>query len=141
MGCTNVGKSSLFNILLQSDFCKTQASDLIQRATTSPWPGTTLNLLKFPVMQPSGWLHFMRLKRLSTGKKMLAEQRRLQREKLKNTKNPEYATLIGNYFRTVKIDRDLWVKDTWDGLSRWKDKSTDNKALLRQQMKMRVGKL
>lgn len=54
VGCTNVGKSTLFNILLQSDFCKEQASDLIQRATTSIWPGTTLNLLKFPVMRPSG---------------------------------------------------------------------------------------
>lgn len=46
IGCTNVGKSSLFNALLQSDFCNTEAIDLIQRATVSPWPGTTLNLLK-----------------------------------------------------------------------------------------------
>lgn len=46
IGCTNVGKSSLFNALLHSDFCKTEAIDLIQRATVSPWPGTTLNLLK-----------------------------------------------------------------------------------------------
>lgn len=46
IGCTNVGKSSLFNVLLQSDFCKSEASDLIQKATVSPWPGTTLNLLK-----------------------------------------------------------------------------------------------
>jgi ribosome biogenesis GTPase A len=46
VGCTNVGKSTLFNALLQSDYCKVKAVDLIQRATTSPWPGTTLNLLK-----------------------------------------------------------------------------------------------
>ncbi|KAG8278392.1 nitric oxide associated protein 1 [Homalodisca vitripennis] len=46
VGCTNVGKSTLFNALLQSDYCKTKAVDLIQRATTAPWPGTTLNLLK-----------------------------------------------------------------------------------------------
>ncbi|CAG2066727.1 unnamed protein product, partial [Timema podura] len=46
IGCTNVGKSTLFNALLQSDYCKVKAVDLIQRATTSPWPGTTLNLLK-----------------------------------------------------------------------------------------------
>lgn len=44
LGCTNVGKSSLFNALINSDFCKTQAIDLVQRATVSPWPGTTLNL-------------------------------------------------------------------------------------------------
>lgn len=44
LGCTNVGKSSLFNALINSDFCKTQAIDLLERATVSPWPGTTLNL-------------------------------------------------------------------------------------------------
>ncbi|CAG7815181.1 unnamed protein product, partial [Allacma fusca] len=46
VGCTNVGKSSLFNALIGSDYCRSKASDLIQRAVTSPWPGTTLNLLK-----------------------------------------------------------------------------------------------
>lgn len=46
VGCTNVGKSTLFNTLLQSDYCKVKAGDLLQRATISPWPGTTLNLLK-----------------------------------------------------------------------------------------------
>lgn len=44
LGCTNVGKSSLFNALISSDFCKTQAIDLLERATVSAWPGTTLNL-------------------------------------------------------------------------------------------------
>ena len=44
LGCTNVGKSSLFNALINSDFCKTQAIDLLERATVSAWPGTTLNL-------------------------------------------------------------------------------------------------
>jgi septin family protein len=53
VGCTNVGKSTLFNTFLQSDLCKVQAIDLIERATTSIWPGTTLNMLKFPVMNPS----------------------------------------------------------------------------------------
>ncbi|KAH0550783.1 nitric oxide-associated protein 1 [Cotesia glomerata] len=55
IGCTNVGKSTLFNTLLQSDYCKVQAVDLIQRATVSPWPGTTLNLLKFPILNPVKW--------------------------------------------------------------------------------------
>ena len=44
LGCTNVGKSSLFNALINSDFCKTQAIDLLERATVSAWPGTNLNL-------------------------------------------------------------------------------------------------
>lgn len=33
-------------MFLRSDFCKAKAADLMKRATTSPWPGTTLNLLK-----------------------------------------------------------------------------------------------
>jgi ribosome biogenesis GTPase A len=53
LGCTNVGKSTLFNALLQSDYCKVKAVDLIQRATTSLWPGTTVNLLKVIVHQGS----------------------------------------------------------------------------------------
>ncbi|XP_014665837.1 PREDICTED: nitric oxide-associated protein 1-like isoform X2 [Priapulus caudatus] len=39
LGATNVGKSSLFNALLQSDYCQSKASDLIHRATVSMWPG------------------------------------------------------------------------------------------------------
>lgn len=27
--------------------------DLVERAATTPWPGTTISLLKFPVMNPS----------------------------------------------------------------------------------------
>ncbi|XP_063992110.1 nitric oxide-associated protein 1 [Diachasmimorpha longicaudata] len=63
IGCTNVGKSTLFNALLQSDYCKVQAVDLIQRATTSPWPGTTLNLLKFPILNPVRWRLALRAQR------------------------------------------------------------------------------
>jgi len=39
LGCTNAGKSSLFNALLSSDFCRIAARDIIQRATSSLWPG------------------------------------------------------------------------------------------------------
>lgn len=46
IGCTNAGKSTLFNLLIKSDLCKTKAINVVQRATTSNWPGTTLNLLK-----------------------------------------------------------------------------------------------
>ncbi|CAG5127638.1 unnamed protein product [Candidula unifasciata] len=52
VGTANAGKSSLFNTLLASDYCKNSARDLIQRATISAWPGTTLNLLKFPITRP-----------------------------------------------------------------------------------------
>ena len=56
VGCTNAGKSSvffyiprpfsfrtLFNAFLGSDLCKVRAVDLVERATTSVWPGTTVS--------------------------------------------------------------------------------------------------
>lgn len=39
VGSANVGKSTLFNTLLESDYCKSKASDVIHKATISPWPG------------------------------------------------------------------------------------------------------
>ncbi|KAL8613074.1 hypothetical protein ACOMHN_035015 [Nucella lapillus] len=50
VGSTNVGKSTLFNALLMSDYCKAVARGFINRATVSVWPGTTLNLLKFVIV-------------------------------------------------------------------------------------------
>lgn len=39
VGSANAGKSTLFNALLDSDFCKSKASDVVHKATISPWPG------------------------------------------------------------------------------------------------------
>ena len=39
LGCTNAGKSTLFNALLSSDFCSVDARDILKRATASIWPG------------------------------------------------------------------------------------------------------
>lgn len=39
VGLANAGKSTLFNTLLESDYCKSRASDVIHKATISPWPG------------------------------------------------------------------------------------------------------
>ncbi|GAB6024910.1 hypothetical protein CHUAL_010015 [Chamberlinius hualienensis] len=104
IGCTNVGKSTLFNALLQSDLCKAQAMDLIQRATISIWPGTTLNLLKFPVMRPAAWRVALRKKRLESWKYLLQQEQQLRQLKLKETKDPEYATLIGHVGLTFTND-------------------------------------
>ena len=56
LGCTNVGKSSLFNLLL-STLCGARPGELqttsnvsAPMATVSNWPGTTLGLLKFPIL-------------------------------------------------------------------------------------------
>ena len=41
VGSTNSGKSTLFNALMMSDYCKAVARGFINRATVSVWPGTT----------------------------------------------------------------------------------------------------
>ncbi|KAK2498988.1 hypothetical protein MC885_018078 [Smutsia gigantea] len=64
IGATNAGKSTLFNTLLESDYCIAQGAEAIDRATISPWPGTTLNLLKFPICNPTPYKMFERQKRL-----------------------------------------------------------------------------
>ncbi|KAF2353997.1 GTP binding domain [Trinorchestia longiramus] len=64
VGSVNSGKSTLFNALVQSDLCVSEAADMLLRATASPWPGTTLNMLKFPLQRCSGKLRFLRKMRL-----------------------------------------------------------------------------
>ncbi|KAG8504953.1 Nitric oxide-associated protein 1, partial [Galemys pyrenaicus] len=64
VGATNAGKSTLFNTLLESDYCTAKGAEAIDRATISPWPGTTLNLLKFPICNPTPYRMFQRQKRL-----------------------------------------------------------------------------
>lgn len=78
IGCTNSGKSTLFNVLMQSDLCAIRENDLMQRATTSVWPGTTLNLLKFPVSQLAAWELELREKRLFKYEQDNIAERRLK---------------------------------------------------------------
>ncbi|CAF4124261.1 unnamed protein product [Rotaria sp. Silwood2] len=61
---TNVGKSSLFNSLIDSDLCHIHALDCIQRATLSNLPGTIMNVLRFPIQLRTGKNQFMREERL-----------------------------------------------------------------------------
>ncbi|CAF4904865.1 unnamed protein product [Rotaria sp. Silwood1] len=61
---TNVGKSSLFNSLIDSDLCHIHALDCIQRATQSNLPGTIMNVLRFPIQLRTGKNQFMREERL-----------------------------------------------------------------------------
>ncbi|KAF6027945.1 hypothetical protein EB796_013763 [Bugula neritina] len=82
VGCTNSGKSSLFNSLLMSDLCKEMARDKIGRATISTWPGTTLNLLKFPVNRPPRYMLALRRQRLMEADQM---DESLDVEKTRNT--------------------------------------------------------
>lgn len=43
VGVANAGKSTLFNTLLESDYCKSRAADVVHKATISPWPGKNKN--------------------------------------------------------------------------------------------------
>ncbi|GAB1859695.1 hypothetical protein CAJAP_00774 [Camponotus japonicus] len=107
IGCTNVGKSSLFNALLQSDYCKVQAVDLIQRATISPWPGTTLNLLKFPILNPLRWRLYLRTMRLINERQFKHDEDLIRNNMFKTTRNLKYATLQSHIGRTFQSKRTI----------------------------------
>lgn len=96
VGCTNVGKSSLFNTLLNSDYCKVQAIDLVQRATVSAWPGTTLNLLKFPILNPTDEKRWLRTVRLVEERSYRTQESHYKNYQFKMTKDMKFATLEGS---------------------------------------------
>ncbi|CAK1599267.1 unnamed protein product [Parnassius mnemosyne] len=100
VGCTNVGKSSLFNVLLQSDYCKVHAIDIVKRATVSRWPGTTLNLLKFPINRPSGWKIHQRQQRLKSEAHLLKLENEIRRGQVKGKIFNDAPSLIGHIGRT-----------------------------------------
>ncbi|XP_065332422.1 nitric oxide-associated protein 1 [Cloeon dipterum] len=110
VGCTNVGKSSIFNALLDSDYCKVQASNLVQRATISNWPGTTLNLLKFPILRPSHQMLFDRTARLISEKVDVSIEMHEEKELLRKTRDIEHATLRGHVRKTYELSQNQ-VKD------------------------------
>lgn len=105
VGCTNVGKSTLFNALLRSDYCKAKASNIIKRATASIWPGTTLKMLKFPILRMSHVRFFERMNRLNNIRRKLGEQRRLKKYQVMSGYTPQ-STLIGHLGRTFSEHRE-----------------------------------
>lgn len=130
VGCTNVGKSSLFNALLQSDYCKVHAVDIIKRATVSRWPGTTLNLLKFPINRPSGWKIYQRTRRLKAESKLMKVEKEIRKAQIKELPSVETPALIGHIGRSFSEfvddgsvqDKKLSVLDERDKLfahSKW----------------------
>lgn len=102
VGCTNAGKSTLFNSLLQSDLCKVRAVDLVERATTSVWPGTTLSLLKFPVMRPSAYKLELRKRRLVAHRAWVQKEAYSRKKALQRTGNADMAVLVEPVMNTYK---------------------------------------
>ncbi|NXK45767.1 NOA1 protein, partial [Chauna torquata] len=101
LGATNSGKSTLFNALLRSDYCKSRAPDVINRATVSPWPGTTLNLLKFPIINPTCDRIFQRQERLKEEALKTEDQLSSEEKKyLNHLKKQGY--LVGKVGRTFQ---------------------------------------
>lgn len=117
IGCTNVGKSSLFNTLLESDYCKVEATDIVQRATACPWPGTTLNMLKFPILRQSDYKVWLRTQRLVKLQKLKADEEMFRRQQAIKTKNSKFATLIGHIGRTFEIEKKMQEEEKLDPIS------------------------
>ncbi|XP_062874744.1 nitric oxide-associated protein 1 [Trichomycterus rosablanca] len=126
VGTANAGKSTLFNTLLESDYCKSRASDVIHKATISPWPGTTLNLLKFPIINPTPYRLLRRAERLR--QTALQTEEDLDPEELERIQRfRKQGYLIGRVGRTFRVQssrRDLVEFDP-DTLSFGEDLNDD----------------
>uniref|UniRef100_A0A8C8ANB3 Nitric oxide associated 1 n=1 Tax=Otus sunia TaxID=257818 RepID=A0A8C8ANB3_9STRI len=110
LGATNSGKSTLFNILLRSDYCKSRAPNIVDRATVSPWPGTTLNLLKFPIINPTCDRIFRRQERLKEEARKTEDQLSSEEKKyLNQLKKQGY--LVGRVGRTFQQQKGIPVVD------------------------------
>lgn len=106
LGNANVGKTTLFNALLGSDYCRVRARSLIRRATSSAWPGTTLRMLKFPISKPSSALLYEREKRRRHHQVMQSQLERLREDQVKTGRTPEKTLMdhIGTHkFRTLSV--------------------------------------
>ncbi|KAM3843573.1 nitric oxide-associated protein 1 isoform 2-T2 [Vipera latastei] len=101
VGAANSGKSTLFNTLLHSDYCKSRASQVIHRATISPFPGTTLNLLKFPIINPTPYRILRRQERLKEDSEKNEEDLSITEQKQLNILRKQ-GYLIGRIGRTFK---------------------------------------
>lgn len=103
VGSANAGKSTLFNTLLESDYCKSKASDVIHKATMSPWPGTTLNLLKFPIINPTPYRMFRRQERLAEAARQTEDE--LPQDELQRLRRlSRRGYLVGRVGRTFRSD-------------------------------------
>ncbi|KAK7141049.1 hypothetical protein R3I93_015260 [Phoxinus phoxinus] len=106
VGTANAGKSTLFNTLLESDYCKSRASDVIHKATISPWPGTTLNLLKFPIINPTPYRMFRRAERLKQAS-LLTEEDMNPQELMRIKQFSKQGYLVGHIGRTFRTNQSL----------------------------------
>lgn len=93
----------MFNAFLQSDLCKVRALDLVERVTTSVWPGTTLSLLKFPLMNPSSQKLELRRRRLLSVQTWSKKENAVKYALYSKEHNPKYLTLSGIVDNSYKV--------------------------------------
>ncbi|XP_018109432.1 nitric oxide-associated protein 1 isoform X2 [Xenopus laevis] len=110
VGATNAGKSTLFNTFLLSDYCKEKASETIKKATISPWPGTTLNLLKFPIVNPKPYRMFQRQRRLKEDFSKTEDDLSEEEQKLLKTLK-KHSYVVGRVGRTSTKGQKTTQKD------------------------------
>jgi len=103
VGTTNVGKSSLFNILLDSDLCSIGAVNRVEKAMTSPVPGTTLNLLKFPMSRPDPSRMADRKLRLKKDREVWNTEERVRIAELRRTHKRELTLISQPVRRTIEV--------------------------------------
>ncbi|KAJ0023544.1 hypothetical protein NQD34_003443 [Periophthalmus magnuspinnatus] len=99
VGSANAGKSTLFNALLESDYNRLSGS---RRATESPWPGTTLNLLKFPILNPTPARLLRRQQRLKEDAMLLQGIEPGTTAGTENRRGQECGYVSGHVGRTFK---------------------------------------
>jgi nitric oxide-associated protein 1 len=102
LGVTNAGKSVLYNRLLASDYCHSLASEALTPATTSYWPNTTLNMLKFPVTELDEKKFELRRKRLYHDRVKEEEKNAERYLRFKKTHEIQDAALFGIVNTTFK---------------------------------------
>jgi len=61
-------------------------------------PGTTLNLLKFPIMNPKPVVLHRRVLRLRKEKSVIEEEEQLRQKLFKQSPSVKHATLMGKCF-------------------------------------------
>jgi hypothetical protein len=106
LGMTNAGKSMLFNSLIDSDLCDINASQALNKATTSKWPNTTCNLLKFPLQFLNKDMIKLRKKRLLFDNREQLKLDAKREESFKQTHRLNDATfesIRGNSFLSSSI--------------------------------------
>jgi nitric oxide-associated protein 1 len=105
LGVANAGKSLLFNKLIRSDYCRSIAADAVSKATTSFWPGTTLDFLKFPIRFFNDFRLRDRRERLRVDNEKLLKEQQYRDRKYKETNNLKYAEVHGIVGSTFKQNK------------------------------------